>query len=114
MSLAGVEHVHLIFYAKASPVAKDLVDSIDGRNHTSDVTRTLRTRVFNLGQGPVKLGFIKINLPQRDLLIIPKYNGNGNSPTQIKLRLLGLSLLAIESQHWTFTPILFSSHALGN
>ena len=34
MNLAGVEHIHLIFYAKASPVAKDLVDSIDGRNHT--------------------------------------------------------------------------------
>jgi len=37
MNLAGVEHVHLIFYAKASPVGKYLVDSIDGRNHTSGI-----------------------------------------------------------------------------
>ena len=33
INLLEVEHTYLIFNAKASPVAKYLVDSIDVRNH---------------------------------------------------------------------------------
>lgn len=34
MTRVELEPMYIIFDAKASPVAKDLVDSIDGQNHT--------------------------------------------------------------------------------
>ena len=37
INLTGVELAYIIFHAKASRVAKDLVYSIDGRNHTVEV-----------------------------------------------------------------------------
>jgi len=47
MNLSEVEHMYLIVYAKASPVAKDLVDSIDGRNHTRNII-FMRVRGYDL------------------------------------------------------------------